>query len=523
MDGNTSLGIELGSTRIKVVLVGPEYVPLASGTHDWENQLVGGVWTYHLEDVWAGIQDAYSKISDNVWNQYGVEIQNIGAMGVSAMMHGYLVFDADNRQLVPFRTWRNTITETAAAELSEQFDFNIPQRWSIAHLYQAILNGEGHLSDVAFMTTLAGYVHWQLTGQKVVGIGEASGMFPVDSDTGDFRADMVSQFEGLAGQKGFSQKLLEVLPKVLSAGESAGELSAKGAQMIDPGGVLRAGAKMCPPEGDAGTGMVATNSVSPHTGNVSAGTSIFAMVVLEKVLSRIYTEIDMVTTPDGKPVAMVHCNNCTSDLDAWVRLFSEVLSVFGTEVPRHELYDKLYFAALEGDSDGGGLLSYNYYSGEPITGLEEGRPLFLRLPGSKMNLPNFMRSTLYSTMATLKLGIDILTEKENVKLKTLLGHGGLFKTRGVGQKLMAAVLDVPVAVMESAGEGGPWGMAILAAYMLRRDKGEALDAFLANRVFANAVSETEYPQSKDNAGFSAYMERYIRGLDIQRAAVKFLR
>lgn len=520
--GKTTLGIELGSTRIKAVLIDENHAPIASGGHDWENQLVDGIWTYRLEDVWEGIQNAYARLAADVEKQYGEKLQTVSGIGISAMMHGYLPFDANDKQLTGFRTWRNTITGPATEKLTGLFEFNIPQRWSIAHLYQAILNGEEHIKDIAFLTTLAGYVHWKLTGQKVLGVGDASGMFPIDSMTGNYNAQMAGQFDTLVAEKQVGWKLLNILPRVLDAGEEAGALSAEGAKLLDPTGALQAGIALCPPEGDAGTGMAATNSVAERTGNVSAGTSIFAMIVLENGLSRVYPEIDMVTTPAGKPVAMVHCNNCTTDLDAWARLFGEFASTMGNPVAKPALYDALYYKALEGEDGAGGLLSYNYYSGEHMTGFEEGRPLFVRTPGSRFTLANFARSLLYSTMATLKLGMNILTEKENVRLQQLFGHGGLFKTKGVGQQLMASALEVPVAVMESAGEGGAWGIALLAAYMKNKALGEGLQDYLQQKVFADAQAEPTKPNAQQAEGFGLYMRRYVKGLAIERAAVENL-
>ncbi|MDR2343235.1 MAG: ATPase [Spirochaetaceae bacterium] len=525
--GKTFLGIELGSTRIKAVLINEDYTQAAGGSYGWENRLENGIWTYHLDEVWEGLRGSFQDLRGDVDKRYGIPLVRVGAIGISAMMHGYLAFDDEGGLLVPFRTWRNTCTEEAARVLSEQFHFNIPQRWSIAHLYQAILNGEGHVKDIAFFTTLAGYVHWKLTGEKVLGIGDASGMFPVDSGTKTYDAGMMRQFDALVRKAGLGLRLSGMLPKVLCAGESAGVLSAEGARLLDPGGSfpqggIQAGIPLCPPEGDAGTGMAATNSVAARTGNVSAGTSIFAMAVLEKPLSGVYPEIDMVTTPCGKPVAMVHCNNCTSDLDAWLKLFNELLQSFGVYVEKTSLYDVLYRKALEGAAGGGGLLSYNYYGGEPVTALEEGRPLFVRKPDSDFTLANFMRVVLYSTMATLKIGMDILTEKEGIRLDRLLGHGGLFKTRGVGQRLLAAALDAPVAVMDSAGEGGAWGIALLAAYMDRKGAGETLEAFLSQRVFTGSLGETLRPDAEDRQGFTEYMERYKAGLAIERAAADFL-
>ncbi len=523
LEGKTSLGIELGSTRIKAVLIGEDHSPIASGSHNWENRLENGIWTYYLDDVWTGLQSSYAALVEDVHNKYGITLTKVGSMGFSGMMHGYMVFDKEGNQLVPFRTWRNTITEEAARILTEKFQFNIPQRWNIAHLYQAILNKEDHVKDIAFLTTLAGYVHWKLTGEKVLGVGEASGVFPIDSTKNDYNEKMMEEFDQMISHLSFDWKLRDILPEVRNAGEVGGVLTEEGARLLDPTGKLEAGIPLCPPEGDAGTGMVATNSIAERTGNVSAGTSIFAMIVLDKDLSQVYPEIDMVTTPTGKPVAMVHCNNCTSDLDAWIRVFGEVLTEMGVEVNKPALYDALYFKALEGDRDCGGLLSYNYYSGEPITQFEEGRPLFVRTPDSNFNFANFARCLLFSTMGTLKIGMDILTEKENVKVEKLLGHGGLFKTKGVGQQLMAGALNVPVAVMESAGEGGAWGIALLAAYMQRKQEGETLETYLSDKVFAQIESHCVEPKEEDRKGFAEYMEKYTEGLAIQRAAVEHLK
>lgn len=524
--GKTVLGIELGSTRIKAVLIGDDYKTLASGSDTWENRLENGLWTYHLDDVWRGMHNALGDLSGGST----VPLSTAGAVGISGMMHGYLAFDKNGKLLAPFRTWRNTTTKQAAKRLTEVFGFNIPQRWSIAHLYQAILNREDHVKDISYLTTLAGYVHWKLTGQKVTGIGEASGMFPIDSKTNNYNAEMIAQFDSLTGDLQFPWKLSDILPRVLTAGENAGVLTREGAALLDPSGALAPGIPLCPPEGDAGTGMAATNSVAVRTGNVSAGTSIFAMVVLEKELSRVYQEIDMVTTPAGKPVAMVHCNNCTSDLDAWAALAGEITQIFGIKVDKGRLYDELYYKALSGDADCGGLLSYNYYAGEPVTGLEQGRPLFVRKADSPLTLANFMRSLLFSTMAALKIGMDILTEKENVRLDKLLGHGGLFKTKGVGQRLMAAALRTPVAVMETAGEGGAWGIALLAAYTLHKNTGtnescnslELLEDFLKQKVFGKNSGELIEPDIKDVQGFSAFIKQYTKGLAIERAAVEYL-
>jgi sugar (pentulose or hexulose) kinase len=521
--GKTSLGVEFGSTRIKAVLIGEDHAPIASGSYDWENRFENGVWTYHLDDVWTGLQESYRKLSSEVSEKYHVQLQKIGAIGFSAMMHGYLPFDQDDSLLAPFRTWRNTMTGEAAEKLTGLFQFNIPLRWSIAHLYQAILNKEPHVKDIRFLTTLAGYVHWKLTGQKVMGVGEASGMLPIDSRTNDYDARMIEQFNDcIAGEK-FPWKIQEILPKVLGAGEAAGVLTAEGAKLIDPTGQLPAGIPLCPPEGDAGTGMIATNSVAERTGNVSAGTSVFAMIVLEKALSKVYPEIDMVTTPAGKPVAMVHSNNCTSDLNAWVEVFHTFTNVLGVEVSQSKLFEVLYQQALLGDADAGGLLAYAYLSGEHITHMEEGRPLFVRTPESRFTLANFMRVNLFSSLGALRIGLDILFEQEKVKIDQILGHGGFFKTKEVGQRMMAAAMNVPVSVMETAGEGGAWGIALLAAYMLNKAKNEPLEAYLSDKVFAGQTGLTLTPDPKDVAGFAAFMERYKKGLVIERTAVDALR
>ncbi len=520
--GKTVLGIELGSTRIKALLIGEDHTPLASGSHDWENQYENGVWTYSLEDVWRGLQDSYRKLSDEVFEEYGNLLKAIGAIGFSAMMHGYMAFDKHGEQLVPFRTWRNTITGEAAEILTNLFQFNIPQRWSIAHLYQAILNQEPHIDQISYLTTLAGYVHWKLTGQKVLGIGEASGMFPIDSTINDYDDGMLTSFDELLAAENISWRLEDILPEVRMAGDDAGTLTEEGARLLDPTGGLLAGVPLCPPEGDAGTGMVATNSVAVRTGNVSAGTSVFAMIVLEEALSQVYPEIDMVTTPTGKPVAMVHSNNCTSDLNAWVGLFQEFTEVLGVKIDQSRLFTILYKQALAGDADASGLLAYNYFSGEHITHLEEGRPLFVRTPESQFTLANFMRAHLFSALGALKIGLDILFEKEHVQIDQVLGHGGFFKTQQVGQRIMAAAMNVPVSVMETAGEGGAWGIALLAAYMLYREKDEPLEAYLADKVFADEKGTTVVPDAKDVAGFLAFMERYQNGLVIERTAVDVL-
>ena len=521
--GNTALGIEFGSTRIKAVLIDENNQPIASGSHDWENHLVNNIWTYPLEEVWSGLQDCYANLKKEVKEKYNVTLTTIGAMGFSAMMHGYLAFDEKDNQLAEFRTWRNTITEQASEELSKVFRFHIPQRWSIAHLYQAILNGEEHVKDVRFFTTLAGYIHWQLTGEKALGIGDAAGMFPIDSKTKNWDVKMIGQFDELVAEKGFAWKLEELLPKVLVAGEQAGVLTEAGAKLLDTEGDLQAGIPICPPEGDAGTGMAATNSVAVRSGNVSAGTSVFAMAVLEKALSKPYEEIDMVTTPAGDPVAMVHCNNCTSDLNAWVNLLKECVEAFGVKVDMNTLFGTLYNKALEGDADCGGLLAYNYFSGEHITGFEAGRPLFVRKPESKFNLANFMRVHLCTSLGALKTGMDILTKQEHVELDKMLGHGGLFKTKGVGQRILAAAIDTPVYVMETAGEGGAWGIALLASYMKNKEEEETLTSYLAQKVFGGEEGERMDPVASDVEGFEAFMQNYKAGLAIERAAVESLR
>lgn len=517
-NGKAMLGIEFGSTRIKAVLIDAEHNPIASGSHEWENQLVDGIWTYSIDSIWKGLQDCYQDMKKDVQKQYGVTVTNLAAIGFSAMMHGYMAFGEDNEILVPFRTWRNAITEEASEKLTELFRYNIPQRWSIAHLYQAILNGEEHVKDIRFQTTLAGYIHWMLTDRKVLGVGEASGMFPIDIATGQFDADMVKKFDDAIADKGFSWKLLDIFPEVLTAGEEAGTLTEKGASLLDVSGDLEAGIPLCPPEGDAGTGMVATNSVARRTGNVSAGTSVFSMVVLEKELSKVYPELDLVTTPSGDLVAMVHCNNCTSDLNAWVNIFKEFAESFGIDVDMNKLFGTLYNKAMEGDADGGNLLAYNYISGENITGMEEGRPLFVRTPNSKFNLANFMRVNLYTSLGALKIGMDLLLKEEKVNVDKLLGHGGLFKTKGVGQQILADAMNTPISVMETAGEGGAWGIAVLAAYMVKK-KGESLGDYLNQQVFAGQAGSELAPNPEGVKGFDDFIQIYKAGLPIERAAV----
>ena len=519
--GKAILGIELGSTRIKAVLIDQENKPIAQGNHTWENQLVDGLWTYSIEAIWSGLQDCYADLRSNVKNLYGIEIENLAAIGVSAMMHGYMPFNAKEEILVPFRTWRNTNTGRAAAALSDLFVYNIPLRWSISHLYQAILDNEAHIKDIDFLTTLAGYVHWQLTGEKVLGIGDASGMLPIDPTTHNYSAEMVAKFDKLIAPNQYSWTLQDILPKVLSAGESAGVLTPEGSKRLDASGHLKAGIPVCPPEGDAGTGMVATNAVKQRTGNVSAGTSSFSMIVLEKELSKPYEMIDMVTTPDGSLVAMVHCNNCTSDLNAWVNLFKEYQELLGIPVDMNEIYSKLYNIALTGDTDCGGLLSYNYISGEPVTGLAEGRPLFVRSANDKFNLANFMRSHLYASVGVLKIGNDILFNEEKIKVDRITGHGGLFKTKGVGQRILAAAINSPISVMETAGEGGAWGIALLGSYLVNNEKKQSLADFLDEKVFVGDAGIEVLPSAEDVAGFNTYIENYKAGLPIEEAAVKF--
>ncbi|NPD93036.1 xylulokinase [Xylanibacter muris] len=519
--GKAILGIEFGSTRIKAILIDQDNKPIAQGSHEWENQLVDGLWTYSIEAIWNGVQNCYADLRANVKKQYDTDIEILAAIGISAMMHGYMAFNDKQEILVPFRTWRNTNTAQAAAELSELFVYNIPLRWSISHLYQAILNREEHVGNIDFLTTLAGYIHWQITGNKVLGIGDASGMLPIDPETKDYNADMVAKFNELVAPKGYGWKLLDILPKVLLAGENAGFLTEEGAKRLDISGHLKPGIPVCPPEGDAGTGMVATNAVKVHTGNVSAGTSSFSMIVLEKDLSKPYEMIDMVTTPDGSPVAMVHCNNCTSDLNAWVGLFREYQELLGIPVDMNEIYGKLYNNALNGNADCGGLIAYNYFSGEPVTGLSEGRPLFVRSANDKFNLANFMRSHLYASVGVLKIGNDILFKEEKVKVDRITGHGGLFKTKGVGQRILAAAINSPISVMETAGEGGAWGIALLGSYLVNNNENMTLADYLDNSVFGGDAGIEVFPLPEDVEGFNTYIENYRTCLAIEEAAVKY--
>ena len=520
--GKTYLGIEFGSTRIKAVMTDEKGNVLASGSHEWENRYENGVWTYSMDMVWDGLRDCYAELKKDVKDKYDTVVNNYAAIGFSAMMHGYLAFDKNGELLVPFRTWRNTITEQAADILTKEFDYNIPQRWSIAHLYQAVLNKEEHCKDIDFFTTLAGYVHWKLTGKKVLGVGDASGMFPIDLSTGDFNEKMICRFDALISGEGFGWKLRDIMPKVLSAGEEAGALTEEGAKMLDPDADLKPGIIFAPAEGDAGTGMTATNSVGVRTGNVSAGTSIFAMVVLEKELSKVYRQIDLVTTPDGALVGMVHCNNCTSDINAWVNIFDEFANLAGKPVDKNDLYTMLFNVAMKGDPDCGGLVSYNYFSGEPVTGFDAGAPMFVRKAEDKFTLANFMRMHIYSSLAALKYGLDIMFKEEHVNCDEMFGHGGLFKTPVVGQSIAAAAMDTPVSVMETAGEGGPWGMALLAAFTdaKRKDTSLTLPKFLNERIFAGNKGSKIEPDKEAVKGFDRFMERYIKGLPAEKAALE---
>ena len=518
-NGKAVIGIEFGSTRIKAVLIGEDNTPIAAGVHDWQNSLADGIWTYSLDDIHGGLRACFTDLMKNVREQFGAELTSAAGIGISAMMHGYLAFDENGELLTPFRTWRNSITGQAAAELTEALGFNIPERWSAAHLYQAILNKEEHIPRVAFITTLAGYVHMLLTGEKVIGTGDASGMFPIDPATGSYDEKMLAKFDELTAATCFGRKLSDVLPKIVKVGECAGTLTAEGAKLLDPAGTFGAGVPLCPPEGDAQTGMVATNSITPKTGNVSAGTSIFSMIVLEKNLSAVHREIDIVTTPDGDPVAMVHCNNSTTDLDAWVNLFGGLLERAGAPMPKGKLYDTLYALADEGAPDCSGIISYNYYAGEQVTELPEGRPMVFRSPESVFTVQNLMRSLVCSTVATLKIGMDILTAEETVKLDRIYAHGGLFKTPVPSQKILAAALGSDVPLMKTAGEGGAWGIALLAAFMVREDRSEDLKGFLNAHVFAGAEGSTVSPEAADIEGIETYMKAYKAGLAAERAAV----
>lgn len=517
-EGRAVIGIEFGSTRIKAILIDADLKPAASGSYDWENRLENGVWTYHMQDVIDGLQGAYASLKKDALEKYGVIIRKAACIGISGMMHGYLPFDKDGKQLAEFRTWRNTMTAEAAEKLTGLFGFNIPQRWSIAHLYQAMLNNEAHVKDIAHINTLAGHVHELLTGKRVLGIGEASGVFPIDSAAYDYDAGMKAKFDALVEEAGYAWNADAVLPEVLAAGDDAGSLTADGAKLIDPDGDLMSGIPFCPPEGDAGTGMAATDSISAETGNVSAGTSIFSMVVLDKPLKKVHPEIDMVTTPVGKPVAMVHCNNCTSDINAYVGLLQGFAAAAGKPVTAGEVYTALFTEALKGETDCGGVINYNYFSGEPVLNVPDGRPMLVRLPDSELSFANFARSLVFGSVVTLSLGMKILTEDEKVPIRTLYGHGGLFKTGTSGQKLLSAALNAPVCVMETAGEGGPWGMALLAAYRAYAKKGQTLDDYLNTTAFAAAPSTSCTPDEKDVEGFESYAKRFTQGLDAQKAA-----
>ena len=515
---NTVLGIELGSTRIKAVLIDENHAPIATGSYSWQNLLEDGVWVYHMEDAIAGIRACFMDLKKDVAKKYGVSLRRVAAIGISGMMHGYLAFDQEGNQLAPFRTWRNTITGAAAEKLSALFHFNIPQRWSIAHLYQAILNGESHVKDIARLTTLSGHIHYLLTGQHVMGIGEASGMFPYDDESKDFDSQNLTQFDKLVAEYSFPWKLRDILPQVLPAGQAAGTLTAAGAALLDESGELEAGIPLCPPEGDAGTGMVATGAVTPRTGSISAGTSAFSLQVLEQPLKNYYPEIDVVATPAGKTVAMAHTNTCSSEIDAWVGLIADAARAMGWGVDMNQLYATLFHKALEGDADCDGIIAFNYFAGEPLTATPVGRPMLVRLPDSKLTTANLMRAQLNGAIATLKIGMDMLAEKEQVESDTLLGHGGFFKTPGVGQQLLANALNVPISTMETAGEGGPWGMALLAAYMIRKAPEEGLEDYLHSKVFQNASSTVAHPQPEGVAGFKKYLARYKACLPAQQAS-----
>ena len=518
-NGSAVLGIEFGSTRIKSVLIGPDCAPLAYGSYEWENELIDGIWTYSEEAVVKGLQACYADLKRSVLDRYGVRLKKLSGIGISAMMHGYLPFDKNMNLLVPFRTWRNTMTGEAAEKLTEAFSFNMPQRWSLSHLYQAILRDEPHVKDVRFLTTLAGWVHFRLSGEKVIGIGDASGIMPVDSENRDYDAQLIQVFDDLTADRSYPWRLKDILPRVLTAGQIAGYLTPEGALFLDPDGDLQPGCPLCPPEGDAGTGMTATNSVRPGTGNVSAGTSVFSMIVLEKPLSRVYPEIDVVTTPTGLPVGMVHCNSCTSDLNAWISLFMEFAEIMGFPAEADDVYGRLFHKALEGERDGGGLVNFNYFAGEPVTGLSSGRPMLIRQPNAEMNLANFMRVQLYSCLETLKYGMEIMN-REHVVIRQIFAHGGLFKTEGVAQRILAAAIHAPVTVMQTAGEGGAWGIALLANYMIHRAQDESLEDYLDNRVFADMPQKTVAPDSGDETGFDEYMRSFEACIPAQRAAAE---
>ncbi len=520
-EGKAYLGIEFGSTRIKGVVCDGEGNVLAMGGFGWENSLKDGIWTYSEKEIFNGLKACYADTAKNIENQYGIRVKRFAGIGISAMMHGYLAFDAQNHLLVPFRTWRNTITGEAAEKLTKEFQYNIPQRWSISHLYQAMLNKEEHVKDIDFFTTLAGFVHWKLTGRKVLGVGDASGMFPIDPSTKTYDRTMMEKFDALAKETALSKNLADLLPEVLSAGEAAGVLTKEGAALLDESGVLEEGIPLCPPEGDAGTGMVATNSVKERTGNISAGTSVFAMVVLEKELSKVYPEIDLVTTPDGALVGMVHCNNCTSEINNWVKIFKEFCDLYGINPDMNDLFTKLYSVSISGEPNCGGVLLYNYLSGEPVTGFEKGALVLARTANDNFTLANLMRSNLYSAMATLKIGLDLMLKEEGVRVEKMYGHGGYFKTKGVGTRVAAAAINAPVSVMETASEGGAWGIALLAAYMDKKGS-MGLSEYLSDVIFKDAKCEKCEPDAEDVKGFDEYIERYKKGLAVERSAADVL-
>lgn len=520
--GDTTLGIEFGSTRIKAVLLDREHNTLAVGTYDWENQLVDGIWSYSLEEINKGMQNCYLSLKKSLQEKYQIKLYRIGAIGISAMQHGYMAFDENNQLLVPFRTWRNTITGRASEELTKLFGYSIPQRWSIAHLYQAMLNKEEHVKEINVLTTLAVYVHWQLTGKRVAGLNEASGMFPVDSKTLKYDLTMGEIFNKLACDLGYSCDIQKLLPEIIPAGEVAGKLTEVGAVLLDPEGDLLPGIPFCSPEGDGATGMISTNSIRPGTGNLSAGTSAFAMLVLKKNLSKVHSEIDQVVTPEGYQVGMVHCNNCTSDLNAWVKIFREFSQLLGAEIDNAELYKILYQSALTGDVNCGGLMAYNHLSGEHILGITEGRPMLIRTPESQFTLSNFMRVNLYSAIAAVKIGMDILIKEEHVQIDEIIGHGGFFKTKGVTQKIVSDFLQVPVTVLETAGEGGAWGMAVLASYMKYRKEQESLSDYLQNSVFIKQEGCTVYPDKSSDVEIQRFIERYKKGIALEEMAINLL-
>lgn len=517
--GRTALGIELGSTRIKAVLIDEAGTVLATGIHDWENSFTHHIWTYPLEEIHSGVQSCYASLRQHVQEKFGIDLQNIGAIGVSAMMHGYMALNRDGKQIAPFQTWRNTNTQEAADILTDLFQFNIPLRWTVAHLYQRILDHEDHVKDLWYVSTLAGYIHFLLTGRRVIGISDAAGMFPVDEKTHDYRENMIEAFDKLVEPCGYAWKIRDLLPQVLVAGENAGALTEEGAKFLDPSGKIRPGIPFCPPEGDAGTGMTATNAVAPRTGNVSAGTSTFAMIVLEKQLQHLHREIDMVATPSGFPAAMSHANNGTTDLNAWVSLFGEFAALTGHPVDKGELFRLLYTHSLEGDVDAGGLLPYGYYSGENITMINEGRPLFLRMPESRFTLANLMRAHLYTSLGAVKMGLDILHD-EGVRVDRIMGHGGFFKTPVVGQRCLSAAVNAPVTVMDTASEGGAWGIALLAMFLIDRQPGETLEDYLDTRIFTHMTGTTVTAPQEEVEGFNRFMEHYRAGLDVEKAAIR---